>query len=348
MATHALPRCAIGAICAMAFVIGIAPHDAFAQAGASTKPKRVAMPLGPSTAPDPIGPTRKAWAELFAKQGLVDGRDIEIAIYRGKSSDWDDWAPVARQVVESRPDVIVTPMMAALPYLRRETQAIPIVTFVNEGLLEDHADSLRRPGTNVTGMAPIEVADLFGQRMQLVKEVRPGARRLAFVWERLVEGRAPDWARRIQRTAAPRLRELGRSFGMEVTFIEVEWGSPAVAATIVTEVQKARVDAVFLPCQVVPEAGPEFWERLAAMGLVVATDCRKGVRDGALLAGWSDLNVHENLARIAARIVRGEKASEIPLERARGGGNGVNLRTAKALGITLPASILLRATEVFD
>ena len=135
---------------------------------------------------------------------------------------------------------------------------------------------------------------------------------------------------------------------MELTLIEVEWGSPAVVATIVAELDKTRADALLLPCQSVPKAGPEFWERLARMGLAVATDCRNGVRDGALLASLSDLNVHETLTRIAARVVRGEKASEIPLERARGGTLGVNLRTARSLGIMVPPSILLRATEVFD
>ena len=83
------------------------------------------------------------------------------------------------------------------------------------------------------------------------------------------------------------------------------------------------------------------------MGLPVSTYCERGVKDGALLGGWW-IAPPEALGTLAARILRGEKAGDLPWEQPREFRLGINLKTAKGLGISIPPAILVQATQVFE
>ena len=107
------------------FPVGLTPR--------APPPRAWPLLLGPTDNPDPIGPAKRAWGELFAKHGLGDGKEIEISVYRGPDRDYmragaPQWERLARQAVDSRPAVLLM-QGVWLPFARRLTRDIPLVFF---------------------------------------------------------------------------------------------------------------------------------------------------------------------------------------------------------------------------
>ena len=303
-------------------------------------PKLVAICLGPSNAPDPIGPTKASYAKAFAKHGLVDGRDIEIVILRSRS--WatleEVLAPV-RQAVALRAGVILTFMGGAAMKvnLLAISRDIPLVVWGPDDGSGDTIEMLNRRGENVTG-AMVPYIELLTKRFELMKELRPNAKRAAVVTKfvRPADG-GEDETRRIVDMYTARARKLGMEFAL------IELREEASADDVIRALRNARIDiAEFLCCK-----SPPLWERLAKGEIAASVVGPEGVRDGALLGGWS-VGYVEAAIRLAARVLRGERAAAIPVERPMEYGLAINLRTARTLGITVPASVLVRAQEVFE
>lgn len=311
-----------------------------AQPSTRPGPRRVAICLGPSKAPDPIGPTKAAYAKEFERHGLVDGRDIEIVILRSRS--WvtveEVLAPV-RQAVALRAAVILTFMGGDVmkTNLLAVSRDIPLVVWGPDDGSGDNIDMLNRRGENVTG-AMVPYIELLAKRFELMKELRPNARRAAVVTYVVPPAdRGKDETRRIVDMYTARAHKLG----MEFAFVELR--REASADDVIRALRNARVDiAEVLCCR-----GRQLWERLAKAEIAASVVGPEGVRDGALLGGWS-VGFYEAAIRLAARVLRGERAAAIPVERPMEFGLAINLRTARTLGITVPASVLVRAQEVFE
>lgn len=244
-------------------------------ANASTnRRKRVAICLNPSDAPDPIGPARRAYGRLLAKQGFVDGEHIEIAIVRAKSGDFDpsspEWQAIARAEIAKRPDVLVV-YSTWLHFFRPLTREIPIV-FIGTIDVEHQAGvgSPGQPGGNVTGVAEpfFEVQE---KRFELLKELRPGARRLA-----VVHGHGGP---RNNRLIEDSLSTASRRLGMEPVNVRLDERTPA--ASIAKTLRDARVDlADFICC-----SSPGLFQQLVRVGVAASFTSANQVRAGGLPIG---------------------------------------------------------------
>ena len=338
------------AVRSLALLLAVAPAIGLAQASGS-RPKRVAVILGPSTAPDPIGPTRKWYAGEFAKHGFVDGRDIEIAIFRQSRKQAEEEgidvavATPVRHAVALRPAVILTlgGSASVKNYYLPVTGDIPLVVFGPEDPSEDSIEDLHRRGANVTGVMNAYF-ELVAKRFELMKELRPGARRAASL--SFLEPSVNPWQSAWDLKFRANYAAVARSLGME--FEDVKVALKASPATMVQVLRRAQIDLVEV--QVVLDGGADaekqLFQLLAGSGILAAGILQQA-RNGALLSGWSEGWV-ESAIRLAAKIVRGARVADLPVERAREFRLAMNLRTAKTLGITVPASVLLRVDEVFE
>jgi putative ABC transport system substrate-binding protein len=313
------------------------PAVALAQPAGRRSPKRVAVLLGPSTSPDPINPAKEAWGRGFAEHGFVDGKEIEIAIYRGPSMDYmragaPHWDLVARQAVESRPALMVMGGVW-LSFVRRLTRDIPLVYFGANVEIDQNAeegiDSLRRPGSNVTGF-DLFPAQLMSKTLELLKEVRPNATRHAMV------GLAAPWLARVVKIEA-------RKLGMDSVLIHVPIHPPI--EDVIAPLRSAGIEVASFLWSSDDRA---LHDELIRLRVAASFPYRSSVKAGGLLSYQPMDKLVPKVTSMAARILRGEPVSTIPVEQPREYRLAINLGTARALGIAVPRSILMRAEEIFE
>jgi putative ABC transport system substrate-binding protein len=224
--------------------------------------------------------------------------------------------------------------------VKNATRAIPIVMVVvpdpvGSGLVL----SLSRPGGNVTGLTSAPGLDLQGKRLALLKELVPSAAKFAF----LANPGVPATSARVHATEA-----AARSLGVEMSIVQVR--APDDLRDAFFRMRRSGVDAVLVPTD------PLFLNerrRLAelAMGsrLPVMYDVREYVVAGGLAAyGPVYLELFRRAANYVDRILKGQKAAELPVEQPSKFELVINLKTAKALGLTIPPSLLLRADQVIE
>ncbi len=309
-----------------------------AQPSIRAGPRRVAVLLLPSKVPDPIGPARKWYAGEFSKHGLADGRDIEITILR--ADPFGDELQAALRVAVALPaDVILAHangFLARTVYLPA-ARGIPLVIFGVDDGADDSIEALNRRGENVTG-AMYSYLELLAMRLEIMKQLRPAARGAALVIEEAAPGKPKEEQ---SRRDGPMTEALSRKIGLDVALVELPAGS--ALQRVIEALRAARADIAEVRCC----ASPELWEALAKNGIAASVVGPGSVKQGALVGGWT-VGYVESAVRLAARILRGARAADLPVERATEFGLAINLRTAKTLGITVPASVLLRANEVFE
>jgi putative ABC transport system substrate-binding protein len=318
------------------------PAAGLAQARPPRRPKRVAVCLPGYTYAKDSSAARQWYAKEFARHGLVDGVDIEIAVFRGKSVGHEANIEAFRQAVALPADVILGHMHGptARKFVLPLVGNIPLVLFGVDDGTEDSIEMLNRRGENVTG-AMYSFFEMVLKRFELMKELRPGARRAAFVVLQPLD--APkDLLENEKRFAGEIYGAGARKLGLEFTFIVLP--KDVSPEALVRALRDARIDMAEISAV---WSGREFWAPLAASGIAASGVGAASARDGALLGGWSAGYV-ESAVRLAARVVRGQRAADLPVERSMEYGFAVNLRTARKLGITVPPSLLVRAGEVFE
>ena len=285
-------------------------------------------------------------AGWFAAEGFVEGRNLALE-YMGLQKlvrQGSNWGQKLREVVASRPDVILV-IGAGGPYLqtlKRLTSEVPIVFYilttdpVRMGLVE----SLRRPGGNLTGTAwpPFEAITI--KSWELLKELRPAARRIGALLGRDDVGGV--WMAELRAAQIAAAARLGLE-RVEIVVRTTEGFAPVERA-----IRSAQIDLLD------PENGTDWpWRAdllgfLARSGIPAVWD-EVWVKDGGLLslnASFEELS--REAVRIVAKILRGEKPATIPVYVATRFKITVNLRTARAMKLTIPPSILLRADVVVE
>jgi putative tryptophan/tyrosine transport system substrate-binding protein len=279
-----------------------------------------------------------AFTQALADLGWTDGRNVRMDVRAGRG-DINRSRALAQELVGLQPDIIVTGGLPATVAVRRETQTIPIV-FMNVGdpSAGGIVPRLDRPSENITGFALLE-SSLGGKWLQLLSEIAPGLKRAAVMFS---PDTAPDASRFIAslETAAQSLKialivapvhseveietavvALGREPGRGLVVIPGAFFSVR-RASITSAAARNNVPAVY--------SGPRF------------------VRDGGLLSYGPDPLDLRLVANYVTRILRGAKPAELPVQLPTKFKMAVNLKTAKALGLTVPQSILLTADEVIE
>ena len=285
---------------------------------------------------DEIDPRRySALTQALAELGWTDGRNVRMDVHSG---GLDRLRGLAHELVGVQPDIIVAGGTLATIAVQRETRTIPIV-FVNVGdpVAGGIVSRLDRPGGNVTGFAAFE-ASVAGKWLQLLSEIAPGLKRAAFMFH-------PDAAP--VSFFMPSFETAARSLKV-ATFIapvrsDVEIDSAIIALGREPGGGLVAADA-FTYAHRVPIISAAARNNLPAVYNLSAC-----ARDGGLLSYAPDVvDVIRRTATYVDRILRGAKPSDLPVQFPTKYEMVVNLKTAKALGLTVPQSILLRADEVIE
>jgi putative ABC transport system substrate-binding protein len=269
--------------------------------------------------------------------GWIEGRTVAIE-YRWAESRTERFDEIAAEFVRRKVDVIVTSATAAIMAAKQATSVIPIVFAaagdpVGTGLVA----SLARPGGNVTGLS-MQQTDVAAKRLELLREFVPGLRRLAILAN--VDGPAVVLdMREVQTTARP--------LGLEVVTSEIRRGEDIAPAF---EALKGRADALYVCIDPLVHSHRIRINTLAlAARLPTMHGSREAVEAAGLMSyGPNQPDLYRRAADYVDQILRGAKPGEIPVEQATKFDLVINLTTAKALGLTIPESFLLRADEVIE
>jgi ABC-type uncharacterized transport system substrate-binding protein len=282
---------------------------------------------------------QRTWTDAFVQRlrelGWIEGRTVVIE-YRWAEGRTERYAEIATEFVRLEVDVIVT-TGAAVPALKQATAVIPIVFAIDgdpvgRGLVA----SLARPGGNVTGLS-IQVPELAGKRLGLLREVVPGLRRVAVVAN--VGPIGVLEMREVQATAG--------TLGLEVATSEVRRAEDITPAF---DALKGRADALYVVADPLITTN-RIRINILAVGARLPTMHGQwdNVEAGGLMSyGANFPDLYRRAADYVDKILRGAKPGDLPVEQPTKFDLVINLTTAKALGLTIPETFLLRADQVIE
>ena len=283
-------------------------------------------------------PRLSAFTQALADLGWTDGRNVRMDL-RWAGDDINRIRALAQELVGLQPDIILTIGTAATVALQRETRVIPIV-FAGAGdpVASGIVPRLDRPNGNITGFANQE-ASLGGKWLELLSEIAPGLKRAAIMFN-------PDTAP--VSAYMPSLDTAAESLKV-VPIVAPVHGDVEIETVIIALGHEPGGGLVVMPdLFMLVHRAPIILAaaRNNVPAVYIASDF---VRDGGLLSYGPDLV--DSLRRAATyvdRILRGAKPAELPVQLPTKFEMAVNLKTAKALGLAIPPSILLRADEVIE
>jgi putative tryptophan/tyrosine transport system substrate-binding protein len=272
----------------------------------------------------------------LAARGFVEGRNLVVDIRVGTAERMPE---LARELVSTRPDVIMAVSDWAVDAAREATKSIPIVAspMGRDPIAAGVAESWSRPGGNVTGVT-LTAPELEGKRLDLLREVVPRAGRIATL----------SMHREVTEPAAAPTRAVAARLGIQLVELYVD--GPDEYRGAFAAMRSGGAEALVI----VPL--PEFVghaERLAALAVEASlpTVCgsRRAAEHGCLIGYGPDLvELRRQAADDLARIFRGASPAELPIQGPTHFDFVVNLKTAATLGLTVPPSILARADEVIE
>jgi putative ABC transport system substrate-binding protein len=292
--------------------------------------------LGPTT---PSAQTQwvAAFLERLGELGWVEGRTVAIA-YRWAEGRTERVAELATELVRLKVDVIVTYGSAQVIAAKQATSVIPIVfALVGDPVGAGLVASLARPGANVTGLSLL-TTDTATKRIELLREVVSSLRRLAIL---------SNVGNPASRLEMPEIQTAARMLGLEVTTSEIRRAEDIASAI---ETLKGRADALYVSGDTLFNAHRISINTLA-MGARLPTLYvqREFVEAGGLMSyGPNFPDLFRRAAGYVDKILRGAKPGEIPVEQPTKFDFVINLTTAKALGLTVPETLLARADEVIQ
>lgn len=310
----------------------LAPFTAFAQQGGKTMPRLGVLLFG---TPD-TDPNAAAFRQGLRNLGYVEGQNIAIE-YRYAAGKPEQLRDLATQLVALKPDVIYALGGDVAPFARAATSTIPVVVSVsNDPVQSGLVASLSRPGGNVTGVTFIS-SDLAGKRLQLLKDAAPRVSRVGVIWN-------PDHV-------DPEYRETqkaAQTLGVQIQSLEVRNASDFDAAFRLAIT--AQVDAlIVVSSRLMTTHRAQITAFAAERRLVLVSGWGPWATGGALFSYGPDLNaIIQRSASYVDRILKGAKPAELPIERPTHFELIVNGKTAKALGLSVPQSLLILANKVID
>jgi putative tryptophan/tyrosine transport system substrate-binding protein len=292
--------------------------------------------LGPAT-PAVEGQRVAAFVQRLRELGWIENRTIAIE-YRWAEGRSERFTEIAAEFVRLKVDVIVTYATPPVIAAKQATSVIPIVFAtsgdpVNAGLVA----SLARPGGNVTGLS-IQQTELAGKRLELLREVVPGLRRLAIM------GNADNPATVLEMGD---VLTTARTLGLNAATREIRRAEDIAPAF---EALKGHADALYV-CNDPLVNTNRIRINTSALGARLPTvyNWRENVEAGGLMSyGANFPDMFRRTAELIDKVLRGAKPADIPVEQPTKFDFTINLTTAKALGLDLPPSLLARADEVIE
>jgi ABC-type uncharacterized transport system substrate-binding protein len=284
---------------------------------------------------------RDAFLQGLRDLGYVEGRNVVIEDRSAKGKP-ELIPPLAAELVALKVDVIVTSGTPQASAAKHATRSIPIVfADVSDPVTSGLVTSLARPGGNITGLSLL-APDLVGKCLEQLKQAVAGINRVAVLWQPGALG---------ERTEQVMLKEAGvaaRALGMRPQFVEAR--GPENFDRAISVMSRARAEAltVLSTPMFVSERG-----RLVALAakhrLPVVYPLREFVDAGGLMAyGPNAVDSYRRAATYVDKILKGAKPADLPVEQPTKFELVINLKAAKALGLTIPLSLLQRADEVIQ
>jgi putative ABC transport system substrate-binding protein len=280
-----------------------------------------------------------AFTQALADLGWTDGRNVRLDLHWA-GDDINRIRALAQELVGLQPDIILAGSTPVTGALQRETRTIPIVF---AGLIDPVASGivprLDRPGGNITGFATLEPS-LGGKWLELLSEIAPGLKRAAIMFNPYTPSAStfmPSFETAARSLKIVPIRAPVHSDGEIETAITALGGEPGSGGLVVT------ADA-FVTAHRVPIILAAARNNVPAV--YIASDF---ARDGGYLSyGPDQVDTFRRAATYVDRILRGEKPGDLPVQFPTKFEMVVNRKTAKALGLAIPPSILLRAEEVIE
>ncbi len=280
-----------------------------------------------------------AFAQGLAELGWTVGRNVQIE-YRWGASDLDRFRRYAAELIALSPDAVLAPAGSIVGAFQQASRTVPIVFVTTiDPVGGGWVDSLSRPGTNATGFATYEFS-ISGKWLELLKEMVPGVKRVAVIRDPSVPAGSGGLAA-IQ-TVAP-------SLNVELTPVGVR-DAGEIERVITTFARGSNGGLILVGPQSSVQPYRELIIALAVRHRLPAVyPDPVFVADGGLIAYGPDrLDQYRRAASYVDRILKGEKPADLPVQAPTKYQLAINLKTAKALGLTVPPTLLARADEVIE
>ena len=316
--------------------MGLFVAHGFGRGQAATKIPRVGwLSTGSETSP--------AFVYVAFKEGMLDlgwseGKNVE---YRFVYADGDlnRLDALASELISQRVDVIVVGNALSTRAVQRATKAVPIVmATVSDPVGNGFVASLAKPGANITGVTA-QQEEVLGKRIGILHDIAPGARRIAILLNESNPSYAVFWAAAQSACAS-----------LDLVALRVVASAPAQFGAAAEEIVRQRSQAVVVaPDPVYLNERAKLHELMQATRLPMAYGWREHVVAGGLLSYGADLGATvRHVAKYVDKILKGARPADLPVEQVTKFDLVINMKTAKALGLTIPQSLLLRADEVIQ
>jgi putative ABC transport system substrate-binding protein len=272
----------------------------------------------------------------LAKLGFIEGRNLVLDTRVG---DPVTMAGFARELVRAHPDAIIAGDNDAISAAHEVTSTVPVVILGGDPVENGWAESLAHPGGNITGVAVL-ARELDGKRLDLLHQAVPTARRVtALLAPRSTPGRQPS---------EHEISAVAAHIGIEILLFEAAGSAEYPAAF--AAMREAGAQGLLVMAYPIFYRDAEPLARLALQaGLPAVCEWAEMAQSGCMIGyGPSRPELRRRMAHYVARIFQGAAPADLPIEQPTHYEFAVNLQIAKALGLTIPPSILARADEVIE
>ena len=285
-------------------------------------------------------PYYRAFFEELSRLGYVEGQNLGVERYSGEGQP-ERYAELVRDVVNTHPDLILAVGARLSLDFKMATTTIPIVTVIIDPIAMGLVASIARPGGNITGVTISGGLELIGKRMGLLVEAMPKLSTLGYLVSR------PYWEDPRGAAAREAAKRAGISLKAALlgsAFNEAEY------QRVFRSMEQDRADALMVSDEAEHLTNRATIVELAAKGRISTIyPFREFVEVGGLMAYSIDLaDMYRRLANLIDKILRGANPGDIPFYRPTKFELSINLKTAKALGLEMPAMLLARADEVIE
>jgi putative ABC transport system substrate-binding protein len=321
--------------------LGLLAAPLVAEARPVGKGPRIALvlsntPVADITGPNPTEPLVRVFLEAMRELGWIDGQNITIERMTAEGQP-DRYARLAQELLNLKLNLMVVAGSGLTQAIMQATTTIPIVGAgaFGDAVVEAGVKSVARPGGNLTGLTVFSIGTIFGKRLELLKEAVPGISRVAHLGNSFLPG--------------PNTVAAARA--LKLTLVPVLIATPEGLQTGFATIERARVDALF-----VADTATFFWayrgtvvEFAAKQRLPASYPFDRYVAAGGLMSyGINYKDIFRRSATYVDKILKGANPGDLPIEQPTTLELAINLKTAKALGLTIPPSLLLRADQVIE
>ena len=278
----------------------------------------------------------EAFRRGLRELGYVEGKNLVIE-YRSADGRDERFAGLATELVRLNVDLILTRGTPAALAAKNATGTIPVViTGLADPVGQGIVASLARPGGNITGVSAI-VTELYAKRVELLRELLPRASRISALFNVSNPSLPPAWKE---------IETAARSLGMQPQLLDVR--KPEDLGPAFDGAVRRRTDALVVGLDTLTQASQRLIVDLAAKHRLPAVYASMEFAGGLVVYGVNYPDHYRRAATFADRIFKGTQPGDLPVERPTKFELIINVKTAKALGLTIPPSLLQRADQVIE